>query len=201
MRPRVNANLAPVPQNNRMEVSEGRAVEQLSSNFDLRTPLSRKRLIIPNPFCMRPAPMMRPGSFGEIVVCGRDRFTIDYSSRSAQSWAVSNSSALLLRTTEHPRSFWKTKLCTGSLYSRCEEGSLTNRKGQSGWCSGPWFSSSRSCRHLTFVATGTIWAISRSSGAVRYLGCCGAYSRTIPSSGRFKARIVPPTTLNSAWPE
>jgi hypothetical protein len=35
------------------------------------------RLIIPNPFCTRPAPMTRTGALQEILVCSRDSFPVD----------------------------------------------------------------------------------------------------------------------------
>jgi len=35
------------------------------------------RLFIPNPFCVRPAPMMRKGALGGNLVCCRDHFAAD----------------------------------------------------------------------------------------------------------------------------
>jgi len=59
-----------------------------------------RRLFIPNPFCVRPAPMMRIEAFGEIFVCCRDQFadgprrrgfTLDSTSASSSPWDSSDS--------------------------------------------------------------------------------------------------------------
>jgi len=39
--------------------------------------LTGSRLIIPNPFCTLPAPMMRGGALREISVCSQDHFAVD----------------------------------------------------------------------------------------------------------------------------
>jgi len=49
----------------------------LASNPSLPLHFPGSRLLIPNPFCVRPAPMMRIGALREVLVCSRDEFTGD----------------------------------------------------------------------------------------------------------------------------
>jgi hypothetical protein len=37
---------------------------------------AKRRLFIPNPICVRPAPLMRSRAAGEILVCYQDQFTV-----------------------------------------------------------------------------------------------------------------------------
>jgi len=51
-------------------------------NFSAVAPKPRKRLFIPNPFCVRPPPAMRTVGPGEILVCYPDRFPVGPTRRS-----------------------------------------------------------------------------------------------------------------------
>jgi len=47
-----------------------------------------RRLIIPNPSCVHPAPMMRTGALGEILVCSQDHFTVGPARRGLMQMAL-----------------------------------------------------------------------------------------------------------------
>jgi len=56
-----------------------------------------RRPVIPDPFCVRPAPMMHTGAAGEILVCCRDLFAVGPAQR-----GVALSRAMMSYASEHP---------------------------------------------------------------------------------------------------